>query len=149
MLVGWGSRSGSWGALTASQVLTKFTFYFLFNFFNSEEIFLCYCPNREKATLQALILQYVKPGTHIITDGWGSYSGLDKIGYAVTLSIISHVSIWQIYDFSTLSSTTPSTLLTQETVAYIRKVTLQHYASQFLFVSVVEVTAPIQVMRLS
>ena len=53
-----------------------------------EEIFLCPCPSRDMPTLHRLIQQYVKPGTHIITDCWASYNGLDQIGYQVAYIII-------------------------------------------------------------
>lgn len=37
--------------------------------------------NRSGAHLKHLIQQHVAPGTHIVTDGWGGYVGLQALGY--------------------------------------------------------------------
>jgi transposase-like protein len=34
------------------------------------------------ATLQAFLTANVQPGTHVITDGWQGYRGIDKLGYS-------------------------------------------------------------------
>jgi hypothetical protein len=49
--------------------------------------------NRNAATLEAIILQYVLPGTHIVSDGCRPYGNLDKIaGGIYTHSVIIHES---------------------------------------------------------
>jgi len=37
--------------------------------------------NRTKEVLTKLITDNVKPGTHIITDNWPSYTGLEDLGF--------------------------------------------------------------------
>ena len=51
-------------------------------------MFLELCPDnkRDKTTLETIILNRVRRGTTIITDGWGGYVGLTELG---NLSIIS------------------------------------------------------------
>ena len=46
------------------------------------EMFIDICPNnlRDKPTLEKMILNRVRRGTTIITDGWASYVGLTELG---------------------------------------------------------------------
>jgi transposase-like protein len=47
--------------------------------------------NWNAATLEAIILEYVLPGTHIVSDGWRAYVNLDRIaGGIYTHSVIIH-----------------------------------------------------------
>jgi hypothetical protein len=47
--------------------------------------------NQNAATLEAIILQYVLPGTHIVSDGCRPYGNLDRIaGGIYTHSVIIH-----------------------------------------------------------
>jgi ribosomal protein L24E len=49
--------------------------------------------NRNAASLEAIILQYVLPGTHIVSDGWMAYGNLDRIaGGIYAHSVIIHES---------------------------------------------------------
>ena len=44
---------------------------------------------RNKATLWPVIFKYIKPGTHIISDGWKAYIGLETVvGY--THEVVNH-----------------------------------------------------------
>lgn len=48
-------------------------------------------PDRRADTLDALILQYVLPGTLIVSDGWRAYRNLANIGNGIyTHSVINH-----------------------------------------------------------
>lgn len=38
--------------------------------------------NRKRQTLHDNIIRYVAPGSTIVTDDWGAYKGLDKLGFA-------------------------------------------------------------------
>jgi transposase-like protein len=59
----------------------------------SGKCFLVEVENRNAATLEAIILQYVLPGTHIVSDGWRAYGNLDTIGGGIyTHSVIIHES---------------------------------------------------------
>lgn len=44
--------------------------------------------DRSAPHLTYWIRQHVAPGTHIMTDGWGSYAGLSQMGY--THSVVNH-----------------------------------------------------------
>ena len=56
----------------------------------TEEAFLVQCPGnkRDKNTLHSLISQYVRRGTHIITDSWKGYNDIKSLGY--THSLVNH-----------------------------------------------------------
>ena len=56
----------------------------------TEEAFLVQCPGnkRDKNTLHSLISQYVRRGTHIITDSWKGYNDITSLGY--THSLVNH-----------------------------------------------------------
>ena len=43
--------------------------------------FLVQVNDKSKRTLEALIRQYIHPGSLIVTDGWASYADLDELGY--------------------------------------------------------------------
>ncbi len=45
----------------------------------SGKVFMVEVPNRDRPTLHAAAVQYIRPGTHIMSDGWPSYNGLDAI----------------------------------------------------------------------
>ena len=53
------------------------------NFRETGEMFIEVCPDnkRDKITLEMLITKRVKLGTHIITDGWAAYKGLERLGW--------------------------------------------------------------------
>ena len=40
----------------------------------------CKDNKRDRQTLMEIIRRRVKPGTHIITDCWAAYNGLDELG---------------------------------------------------------------------
>jgi hypothetical protein len=44
--------------------------------------------NRNATTLEAIILHYVLPGTHIVTDGWKAYGKLDKLAGGIYMHSI-------------------------------------------------------------
>jgi transposase-like protein len=46
----------------------------------SGKCFLVTVPNRNAATLQALILKHILPGSHIMSDGWAAYAGIPALG---------------------------------------------------------------------
>ncbi|XP_065642327.1 uncharacterized protein LOC136073956 [Hydra vulgaris] len=46
---------------------------------NSGKCFLVEVPDRSAETLQEMILRYILPGTHIVSDGWASYGGIENI----------------------------------------------------------------------
>ena len=50
-------------------------------------MFLETCPNnkRDQPTLEKIIMDRVRRGTTIITDGWGAYVGLTKLGNLLIL----------------------------------------------------------------
>ena len=51
----------------------------------------CKDNKRDRQTLMEIIQRRVKPGTHIITDCWAAYNGLDELGLSsllVTISVI-------------------------------------------------------------
>ncbi len=49
---------------------------------NSKNVFAVSVRRRNRATLWPIIFKYIAPGTHIISDGWKAYLGLDGInGY--------------------------------------------------------------------
>jgi len=57
----------------------------------SSKCFLIEVPDRTAPTLEALVLQFILPGTHIVTDGWRSYGNLARIGNGIyTHSIVNH-----------------------------------------------------------
>ena len=41
---------------------------------------LCKDNKRDRPTLEEIILRRVKPGTHILTDGWAAYTNLPNLG---------------------------------------------------------------------
>ena len=53
--------------------------------------FLVEVENRNAATLEGIIQQYILPGTHIVSDGWGGYRNIEAIrGGIYTHSVIIH-----------------------------------------------------------
>ena len=56
--------------------------YFTFLYRETNEIFLVECPGgkRTREVLEAIILDHVAAGTHIITDGWAAYKHLEEKG---------------------------------------------------------------------
>ena len=47
--------------------------------------------NRREGTLRALIEQHIRPGTHIISDGWAAYANISTIGNVIySHSVINH-----------------------------------------------------------
>ena len=48
------------------------------------QAFFLVVPNRTRVTLTEVIKTYVRPGTHIITDGWAAYNHLSEEGYTHT-----------------------------------------------------------------
>ena len=53
--------------------------------------FLVEVPDRTAATLEALILQHILPGSHIISDGWPAYVNIDQLGNGIYMhSVIVH-----------------------------------------------------------
>jgi transposase-like protein len=51
--------------------------------------FLVPVKRRNKATLWPIIFQYIKPGTHIISDGWKAYNGLGTV-HCYTHEVVNH-----------------------------------------------------------
>ena len=49
--------------------------------YDKSKIFMVPVPNRKAATLEAIIKQWIKPGTIIHSDCWKGYSKLAKMGY--------------------------------------------------------------------
>ena len=45
-------------------------------------MFLEICPDnkRDKKTLETLITMRVRPGTHLLTDGWAGYKDVERLG---------------------------------------------------------------------
>jgi len=57
----------------------------------SGKCFLVEVPDRRAPTLENLLVQYVFPGTHIISDGWATYANLDRIANGIyTHSVVVH-----------------------------------------------------------
>merc|ERR1719285_24073 len=56
------------------------------------EMFIDICPNnlRDKPTLERMILNRVRRGTTIITDGWASYVGLTELGMDYKHLVVNH-----------------------------------------------------------
>ena len=52
------------------------------------EIFLETCKDnkRDKPTLEEIIVRRVRKGTHVITDCWAAYGGLEELGPSTLLS---------------------------------------------------------------
>ena len=44
--------------------------------------------DRTKETLLLQIKEWIKPGTHVISDGWAAYQNLEKEGY--TQDVVNH-----------------------------------------------------------
>jgi transposase-like protein len=58
---------------------------------NTGDCFLCLVPNRLAVTLLPIIQEHVKPGTHILTDGFVSYNDVSKIdGGIYQHSVVIH-----------------------------------------------------------
>jgi len=49
----------------------------------SGKCFLVEVPDRRAVTLQALIEEYIEPGSHIVSDGWAAYANVDQIGQGI------------------------------------------------------------------
>ncbi len=45
----------------------------------TQKSFLVEVPDKTAATLEAIITEWVQPGTRIISDGWASYANLDNL----------------------------------------------------------------------
>ena len=57
----------------------------------SGKCFLVEVPDRKRETLEAMIRQYILPGSHIVSDGWASYRNIENIDNGVyTHDIIVH-----------------------------------------------------------
>ncbi len=57
----------------------------------SRACFMVEVPDRTRPTLEAEIANFILPGTHIISDGWASYTDIDQIGGGVyTHDVIIH-----------------------------------------------------------
>ena len=52
---------------------------------------LCKDNKRDRPTLEEIILRRVKPGTHILTDGWAAYTNLPNLGVLNVCEIYSSV----------------------------------------------------------
>ena len=48
----------------------------------TNKFFIQIVSNRNQMTLTNLILQYILPGTHLISDGWAAYRRLERYGYS-------------------------------------------------------------------
>ena len=54
--------------------------------------FLVEVPDRTRATLEPIVLQFILPGSHIISDGWRVYANLAKVRWGINLyDVIVHV----------------------------------------------------------
>ena len=49
----------------------------------SGKCFLVEVPDRRAVTLKEAIVQYILPGTHIISDGWAAYAQIENINYGI------------------------------------------------------------------
>jgi len=49
----------------------------------SGKCFLVQVPDRRAPTFENLLVQYILPSTHIISDGWAAYANLDRIAEVV------------------------------------------------------------------
>nr|KAG5698923.1 hypothetical protein BaRGS_024844 [Batillaria attramentaria] len=57
----------------------------------SGRCFMVEVPDRTRATLEPIVLQYVLPGSHIISDGWRAYGNLAQVGGGIYLhDVIVH-----------------------------------------------------------
>ena len=57
----------------------------------SKRCFLVEVPDRRAVTLEALIQQYILPGSHIFSDGWAAYGNIDAIANGVYMhSVVNH-----------------------------------------------------------
>lgn len=59
----------------------------------SKKCFLVVVRNRKKKTLQRLIKKHIRPGTHIISDGWAAYADIPTMNhgrYRYTHSVVIH-----------------------------------------------------------
>jgi hypothetical protein len=58
---------------------------------NSGKCFLVEVADRRAPTLEALILQYILPGSHIVSDGWASYANIANLNHGIyTHSVVVH-----------------------------------------------------------
>ncbi|GFR59291.1 hypothetical protein ElyMa_000051700 [Elysia marginata] len=58
---------------------------------DSGNCFMVEVPNRNRATLEPIIRQFILPGTHIISDGWAAYANTPNIGGGIyTHEVIIH-----------------------------------------------------------
>ena len=49
----------------------------------SGKCFLVEVPDRRAVTLKETIVQYILPGTHIISDGWAAYAQIENINHGI------------------------------------------------------------------
>lgn len=57
----------------------------------SGKCFLVEVPDRRAHTLEALIVRYILPGTHIISDGWAAYANIENLNNGIyTHSVVNH-----------------------------------------------------------
>lgn len=57
----------------------------------SGKCFLIEVPDRSARTLEALILQFILPGSHIVSDGWASYANISTLNHGIySHSVIVH-----------------------------------------------------------
>ncbi|KAK7507258.1 hypothetical protein BaRGS_00001193 [Batillaria attramentaria] len=58
---------------------------------DSGKCFMVEVPDRSRATLEPIVLQYILPGSHIISDGWRAYGNLAQVGGGIYLhDVIVH-----------------------------------------------------------
>ena len=59
----------------------------------SRECFLIEVPDRSAETLQNLVLQFILPGTHIVSDGWASYASIQNLHHEIySHAVVIHKS---------------------------------------------------------
>ena len=50
-------------------------------------------PDRTAETFQNLVLQFILPGTSIVSDGWASYAGIQNLQYGIySHAVVKHES---------------------------------------------------------
>ena len=73
-----------------SLLVSIILFYYVFER-GSGKCFLVEVPDRRAVTLKEAIVQYILPGTHIISDGWATYAQIENINHGIyRLDVIVH-----------------------------------------------------------